>query len=195
MCSWNFGTLPHIWMPKKTQRSNNPHSWLKFCYPIPGMQFFSVLNADGELARERDPHMTGDPNSDARRSRGSSVLVIPTRLQNDTGKPFSKMAASLMQPNCKVNSYWLLVYIDRSRKLRRAMLFLVFVSASHPQHGDKYHGYLGILVDRDPTWACIQLNIKPSERVIQSTFTDMGCYLHWSSFSPDLWLKWLAKTT
>ena len=28
-----------------------------------GMQFFSVLNADGELARERDPHMTGDPNS------------------------------------------------------------------------------------------------------------------------------------
>lgn len=30
-----------------------------------GMQFFSVLNADGELARERDPHMTGDPNSDS----------------------------------------------------------------------------------------------------------------------------------
>jgi len=30
-----------------------------------GMQFFSVLNADGELARERDPNMTGDPNSDS----------------------------------------------------------------------------------------------------------------------------------
>ena len=36
------------------------------------MQFFSVLNADGELARERDPNMTGDPNSAARWKGGSS---------------------------------------------------------------------------------------------------------------------------
>ena len=31
----------------------------------PGMQFFSVLDADGELAREKDPHMTGNPDSDS----------------------------------------------------------------------------------------------------------------------------------
>ncbi|CAJ1423655.1 unnamed protein product [Effrenium voratum] len=30
-----------------------------------GMQLFSVLDADAELARERDPYMTGDPNSDS----------------------------------------------------------------------------------------------------------------------------------
>mmetsp|Transcript_19961 Transcript_19961/g.46820 ORF Transcript_19961/g.46820 Transcript_19961/m.46820 type:complete len:442 (-) Transcript_19961:83-1408(-) len=30
-----------------------------------GMQFFSVLDADGELAREKDPHMTGNPDSDS----------------------------------------------------------------------------------------------------------------------------------
>jgi len=30
-----------------------------------GMQFFSVLKADGELARHGDPHMTGDPESDS----------------------------------------------------------------------------------------------------------------------------------
>ena len=29
------------------------------------MQFFSVLDADGELAREKDPHMTGNPDSDS----------------------------------------------------------------------------------------------------------------------------------
>jgi len=31
----------------------------------PGMQFFSVLATDGELAREADPHMTGNPDSDS----------------------------------------------------------------------------------------------------------------------------------
>lgn len=30
-----------------------------------GMQFFSVLKEDGELARERDPHMAGAPDSDS----------------------------------------------------------------------------------------------------------------------------------
>lgn len=30
-----------------------------------GMQFFSVLNADGELAREHDPYMTGNADSDS----------------------------------------------------------------------------------------------------------------------------------
>lgn len=30
-----------------------------------GMQFFSVLNADGALARERDPHLAGDPDSES----------------------------------------------------------------------------------------------------------------------------------
>lgn len=30
-----------------------------------GMQFFSALNADSALAREADPHMTGDPDSDS----------------------------------------------------------------------------------------------------------------------------------
>eukprot|EP00913_Durusdinium_trenchii_P027500 g25790.t1 len=30
-----------------------------------GMQFFSVLDADGALARERDPHLTGNPDSDS----------------------------------------------------------------------------------------------------------------------------------
>ena len=29
------------------------------------MQFFSVLDADGELAREKDAHMTGNPDSDS----------------------------------------------------------------------------------------------------------------------------------
>ena len=29
------------------------------------MQFFSVLDADGALARERDPHLTGNPDSDS----------------------------------------------------------------------------------------------------------------------------------
>lgn len=30
-----------------------------------GMQFFSVLNADAELAREKDPHLQGDADSDS----------------------------------------------------------------------------------------------------------------------------------
>jgi len=30
-----------------------------------GMQFFSVLNADGELAKERDPYMQGNPDTDS----------------------------------------------------------------------------------------------------------------------------------
>eukprot|EP00931_Biecheleriopsis_adriatica_P004788 TRINITY_DN106406_c0_g1_i1.p1 TRINITY_DN106406_c0_g1~~TRINITY_DN106406_c0_g1_i1.p1 ORF type:complete len:469 (+),score=123.41 TRINITY_DN106406_c0_g1_i1:30-1409(+) len=30
-----------------------------------GMQFFSVLNADSELAQEKDPHLTGNPDSDS----------------------------------------------------------------------------------------------------------------------------------
>jgi len=30
-----------------------------------GMQFFSVLEADGELAREKDPYLQGDPDSDS----------------------------------------------------------------------------------------------------------------------------------
>lgn len=30
-----------------------------------GMQFFSVLNNDGELAKEKDPHLKGDPDSDS----------------------------------------------------------------------------------------------------------------------------------
>ena len=44
------------------------------------MQFFSVLNADGELARERDPNMTGDPNSAARCKTGRKPLgtTLPT---------------------------------------------------------------------------------------------------------------------
>ncbi|CAK8994565.1 unnamed protein product [Durusdinium trenchii] len=35
------------------------------CKTPAGMQFFSVLDADGALARERDPHLTGNPDSDS----------------------------------------------------------------------------------------------------------------------------------
>lgn len=60
-----------------------------------GMQFFSVLNNDGELARERDPHLNGDPDSD---SDSEDYYEI---------KPEDQIfiAASCEEDNCQLEMY------------------------------------------------------------------------------------------
>jgi periodic tryptophan protein 1 len=53
-----------------------------------GMQFFTVLNADGELAREKDPYMTGNPDSDSDSEGECEIndkdhVFIPTSCEED----------------------------------------------------------------------------------------------------------------
>jgi periodic tryptophan protein 1 len=54
-----------------------------------GMQFFSVLKADGELAREKDPYLQGDPDSDSdsddyHEIRPEDMLFIAVSCEEET---------------------------------------------------------------------------------------------------------------
>jgi len=136
-----------------------------------GMQFFSVLNTDGQLARERDPYLNGDPDSESDKSEDFYEI-------KDEDNVF--VAVSCEEDNCLMEMYVyddeeVNMYVHHEVMLDAYPLCVEWLSSCADQ-GEGNFGVVGSidhsiqiwdLNDLDPMEPC--LTVGPKEKAAKGT--------------------------